>query len=73
VPRISFQPSYAEPRAERRETAAVFGQAMFLVAVALGFCAGWMRPLSYAVFGAVVISLLGPSSRSSTSSSRCSI
>ena len=36
---MSFQPSYAEPRAARRETTAVFGRTMFLVAVALGFCA----------------------------------
>jgi hypothetical protein len=35
---MSFQPSSAEPRAARRETTAVFGQTMFLVAVALGFC-----------------------------------
>jgi modulator of FtsH protease len=34
---MSFDTSYAEPRAAR-ETAAVFGQTMFLVAVALGFC-----------------------------------
>jgi hypothetical protein len=33
---MSFQPSYAEPRAARRETTAVFGQTMFLVAGALG-------------------------------------
>lgn len=35
---MSFQPSYAEPRAARRETTAVSGQTMFLVAAALGFC-----------------------------------
>jgi modulator of FtsH protease len=35
---MSFDTSYAEPRAAHRETAAVFGQTMFLVAVALGFC-----------------------------------
>jgi modulator of FtsH protease len=35
---MSFDTSYAEPRAASRDTAAVFGQTMFLVAVALGFC-----------------------------------
>ena len=35
---MSFDASYAEPRATSRDTAAVFAQTMFLVAVALGFC-----------------------------------
>ena len=35
---MSFEPTYAEGRVAERETAAVFGQTMFLVAVALGFC-----------------------------------
>ena len=35
---MSFDASYAEPRATSRDTAAVFAQTMFLVAAALGFC-----------------------------------
>ena len=35
---MSFESTYAEGRVAERETAAVFGQTMFLVSVALGFC-----------------------------------